>query len=210
MVPTTPFDPTSNRVTPHEPINDLPHHSLTNPQLFYPTSESRQFNRVDAGRVFSAAPRLPDSQDIGQGGRPAREPWQDHQTEIVGKKGHEMPVLKAADARIPHSHLIAFEKDRIDPELANEADTRRGRYYQRLADDEEQRKQEREGKERREEAKRTRVDTGRWQFVVTDTQASREGTGLDGRGTGSVGLRYGLPHRDRKRGEFKVPRRVET
>ncbi len=68
----------------------------------------------------------------------------------------------------------------------------------------------REDRERREEAKRTRVDTQRWQFVVTDVQASREGTGLDGRGTKSVGLRYGVPHRDRKRGEHKIPRGVET
>ncbi|RMZ88939.1 hypothetical protein DV736_g3830, partial [Chaetothyriales sp. CBS 134916] len=208
IVPTTPFNP--DNVIPNEPINDLPHHSLTGPQLFYPTSESRQFNRVDAGRVFSAAPRLPDSQDVGQGGRPAREPWQDSQLEWVGKEGQEMPVLKPADARIPHPHLIAFEKDRLDPALKGDAESRRARYYQRLADDEERRIQKREAIERAEEAKKTKVDTQRWMYVVKDVVSSREGTGLDGRGTKNVGLRYGVPHRDRRRGEHKIPRNVET
>ncbi|RMD39890.1 hypothetical protein DV735_g5237, partial [Chaetothyriales sp. CBS 134920] len=208
IVPTTPFKP--DNITPHEPINDLPHHSLTGQQLFYPTSESRQFNRVDAGRVFSAAPRLPDSQDVGQGGRPAREAWQDSQLEWVGKEGQEMPVLKPADARIPHPHLIAFEKDKLDPALKGDAETRRARYFQRLTDEEERRIQKREAIYRAEEAQKTKVDTQRWMYVVKDVVSSREGTGLDGRGTKSVGFRYGVPHRDRRRGEHKIPRKVET
>lgn len=37
---------------PHESINDLPVHSATLQQIFYPTSESRNFTRIDAARVF--------------------------------------------------------------------------------------------------------------------------------------------------------------
>jgi hypothetical protein len=36
----------------HESINDLPVHSSTTQQIFYPVSESRAFTRVDAGRAF--------------------------------------------------------------------------------------------------------------------------------------------------------------
>ncbi|KAI9719565.1 MAG: hypothetical protein M1812_003336 [Candelaria pacifica] len=36
----------------HEPINDLPTHAATMPQIFHPTSESRVFTRLDAAKVF--------------------------------------------------------------------------------------------------------------------------------------------------------------
>ena len=51
MLPTTPFEAVAG--TPHESINDLPVHSATRQQLFYPTSESRQFTREDAAKAFS-------------------------------------------------------------------------------------------------------------------------------------------------------------
>ncbi|KFY40617.1 hypothetical protein V494_03417 [Pseudogymnoascus sp. VKM F-4513 (FW-928)] len=38
---------------PFESISDLPVHAATQQQIFYPTSESRQFTRVDAARVFA-------------------------------------------------------------------------------------------------------------------------------------------------------------
>jgi len=54
MLPQTPFRPdTKNPITPHEPINDLPVHPYTRQQIFYPASESRQFTREDAAKVFS-------------------------------------------------------------------------------------------------------------------------------------------------------------
>lgn len=58
MLPQTKFDrkrlgdPTKNFT--HESINDLPVHPHTRQQLFYPTSESRQFTRADAAKVFSS------------------------------------------------------------------------------------------------------------------------------------------------------------
>lgn len=209
MVPLTHYNQ-GGPAKPHETINDIPHHKLTEPQLFYPTSESRAFNRVDAGRVFSAAPRLPDEQDIGQGGTPAQEPWRDTRPEIVGKGGTEMQILKAADSRIPHPHLIAFEKDKFDREFRNEPETRAKRYYERLQQDQERRARSKAAKEAAEEAKKTRINTDRWQFVVTEVQATREGTGLKGRGTNSPGYRYGVPSQDRKRGQIKIPTRVEV
>ena len=208
MIPTTPYTP--NRPTQHESINDLPVHTLTQPQLFYPTSESRAFNRVDAGRVFSAAPRLPDEQDVGQGGRPRKEPWQDCDMEIIGKKGHERQVLKAADARIPHPHLIAAEKDKQNSEIASEKSLLQERYAQRLKDDEVERTEGRKRRTAKEEAGQRRIERGRWEFVVKEVQATRSGTGLDGRGTQSPGFRYGVPSQDRKRGEIRIPQKVEV
>lgn len=53
MLPQTQLDPKNvGRLTPHESINDLPVHPATRHQLFYPTSESRQFNRDDAAKAF--------------------------------------------------------------------------------------------------------------------------------------------------------------
>jgi Eukaryotic mitochondrial regulator protein len=204
MVPNTPFKPTPEA---HETINDLPAHSMTLPQIFYPTSESRQFNRVDAGRVFSGAPRLPDEMDVGQGGQSV-EPWKDTSVEIVGKPGHERPVLKAADARIPHPHLIAYEKDKLDVYLPDAE--RNMRYQARLREDEEQRAGQKESDRKREERHTTRVDTGRYEFLIRDCQTTRVGTGLDGRGTQSPGRRYGVPSQERKRGAYKLPTKVEV
>lgn len=186
---------------PHETINDLPHHSLTAQQLFYPTSESRAFNRTDAGRVFSAAPRLPDEQDIGQGGTPAAEPWANSRTEIIGKIGNEMPVLKPADARIPHPHLIKYEQEKFA--ASNDPSIRpyvvQQRYVDRLKEDQTARKEMFAAREARSEERKTRINKGKWEFVFTDVQAES-----------GVGIKYGVPSQDRKRGNVKIPTRVEV
>ena len=56
MLPKTPLVPYGSKakVIPHESINDLPVHAATRTQMFYPTSESRQFTREDAAKAFSA------------------------------------------------------------------------------------------------------------------------------------------------------------
>lgn len=202
MIPTTPYTP-GEAPTPHEPINDLPVHSLTDPQIFYPTSESRAFNRTDAGRVFSAAPRLPDDQDIAQGGNPIK-PWLDTQPEKVGKGKSEIDVLKPADARIPHPHLIAYARDQVDPELRQQPDEIKARYNQRLNADAEARARAREARLAAEEKKKTRIETSRWQFVVTDVSTSQQ------KGNKYPGMRYGVPHEDRKKGQVKIPTKVEV
>lgn len=53
MLPKTPWDPKEARNPRHESINDLPVHPSTKAQIFHPTSESRHFTRVDAGKVFN-------------------------------------------------------------------------------------------------------------------------------------------------------------
>jgi len=209
MLPLTPYNPGQPPV-PHESINDLPIHRLTAPQLFHPTSESRHFTRVDAGRVFSAAPRLPDELDIGQGGTPKTEVWNDRRREIVGKKGYEHEVLKPAEARIPHPQLVAFEQDKRDPVLKNETRERTMRYEERLAADETERQERAAARKQKEEAALKRIETSRWEFVVKEVRATREGTGLDGRGTKSPGMRYGVPSHDRKKGHVKIPTRVDV
>jgi Eukaryotic mitochondrial regulator protein len=214
MVPTTPL---TTPPTPHETVNDLPVHSMTLPQLFYPTSESRQFNRTDAGRVFSAAPRLANTDDPSQPGIGlARVPaWQDTVPEMVGKPGdggrlgrHERPVLKPADARIPHPHLIAYERDRLDPQL--DPALRNERYHARLRLELDTREAAREAHRLRVERHTTRVDTGRFEFLIKDCQTTRLGTGLQGRGTASPGMRYGVPSQERKRAAVKIPTKVEV
>ena len=212
MIPLTQL---KNPPTPHEPINDLPVHQLTGPQLFYPTSESRPFNRTDAGRVFSGAPRLPDSQDVGQGGTPPRQPWQDLEPELIGrplkdketKKGNprpgEMQVLKPADARIPHPHLIAHEQDKTSRGPKLSASEIQKRYEGRLR--EEQNMIERLIRYRKEKDEKTksRVQSERWEFVVQDVKSEVLGKGV-------VGQRYGIPSQDRKKGQIKIPRKVEV
>jgi hypothetical protein len=199
MVPTTQYSETAPNRAKHESINDLPHHNLTAPQIFYPTSESRAFNRTDAGRVFSAAPRLPDSQDVGQGGTPLNEPWADTDVEIAGKRGHEAPVLKPSDARIPHPHLIKHEQDKLDPRYSENGRELHSRYEARLQQDREAREQLFAKRARKAEARKTRVDSGRWQFVFDEVNAEK-----------GIGMRYGVPSQDRKRAQVKIPTKVEV
>ena len=116
--------------------------------------------------------------------------------------------MKPADSRIPHPHLIAYEKDKIDPELERREVERR--YLERLAEEETRRKQASERAAQDEESKRTKIDMGRWQFVVTEVMATRNGTGLDGRGSKSPGFRYGVPSQERKKGQIKIPTEVRV
>ncbi|KAJ9612556.1 hypothetical protein H2200_004153 [Cladophialophora chaetospira] len=210
MVPLTTLNPTTRTPSePHESINDLEQHPLTYPQLFYPTSESRAFNRTDAGRVFSGAPRLPEEEELAiSGGK--HEAWLDNRAEIIGRPGRTRPVLKPADSRIPHPHLIAFEKDKLDRALTPLE--RRARHRERLQQDEEKRQAAKLKQREEEEAKKTRIDVGRWQLVVTEVQSTRQGVGIDGRGSGkgAVGQRYGVPSQERKKGRVKIPTKVEV
>lgn len=59
-------------------------------------------------------------------------------------------------------------------------------------------------KERSDVKKR---ETERWEFRFRDISA--ENVGPDGRDRRGVGARYGIPHEDRKKGQIKIPTRVE-
>lgn len=205
MVPTMPLTQDGPQKA-FEPINDLPVNRLTEPQIFYPTSESRPFNRVDAGRVFSGAPRLADDSPLAN--PHSRTSNQD--LEIIGRLGQEEAVLLPADARIPHPHMIDYFKDVDDPLLKSDSAERRKRHEARIKLDDVERKLKEENRKAAEDRRTIRVETPRWEILVKQVRATREGTGQDGRGTKSPGVRYGVPSQDRKRAQRKIPTKVEV
>lgn len=215
MVPTTPLyeDTRDNRNRPHESINDLPVHKLTDPQIFYPVSESRQFNRVDAGRVFSAAPALENKQ-VNDAADPAeavsRITQNPSHIEKVGKGEAEQQVLQPADARIPHPHLVAHERFRQSRPTEYREIFKA--YNERLRQEETAEKERKRLAKERQDQQLTKVqpESSRFEFRFKDVVVSKETTGTDGRGSKAPGLRYGVPSYERKKGQVKIPTRVEV
>jgi hypothetical protein len=58
-----------------------------------------------------------------------------------------------------------------------------------------------------EEQKTTRVDSSRFQFRFQEINV--DDVGRDGRSRKGTGYRYGVPFYDRRRGEVKIPTKVE-
>ena len=212
MLPTTPYN--SNFPKRHETINDLPVHRLTDPQVFYPVSESRQFTRVDAGRVFSGAPRLRTSHANAIAKDPAAAVASTTQhpasIETVGKGDDEHQVLQPADARIPHPYLVAHERDR----LAKPFESRENwnRLAERLQEEETAAKTRKEAAVQRKEESTDKVapEDSRFEFRISDVVVSKETTGADGRGAKAPGRRYGVPSYERKKGQVKIPTSVRV
>ncbi|KAL4806174.1 eukaryotic mitochondrial regulator protein-domain-containing protein [Aspergillus unguis] len=216
MVPTTPLydDAHMQRQNPHESINDLPSHRLTETQIFYPVSESRHFTRVDAGRVFSGAPARPHeavAEELADPTQAVSRITQNPQDiETVGKGDEEMRVLQPADVRIPHPTSIAFHRDRVarpnETREVQEANTRR------ILDEE---KAEKERKKKQEAARErhtlhVKPQHSRFEFRFKDAFVTRENIGTDGRGEDAPGRRYGIPSHERKKGQVKIPTQVEV
>lgn len=169
MLPQTPFRPDlpTEKIVPHETINDLPVHPKTRQQMFYPVSESRQFTREDAAKAFDEK-------------------------------------LLPADKRIAHPDMIASEKDAL---AGMSREQRFAKVHERDAKAA-QEKREAEQKRRRWEERTQRVVPGRrWDFKFQDISAEK--TGKDGRARNAVGVRYGMPHEDRKSNAVKIPTSVE-
>ncbi|KAJ5406217.1 hypothetical protein N7465_007501 [Penicillium sp. CMV-2018d] len=213
MVPITPLAEQGERQQYHEPINDLPAHPLTGSQIFYPVPESRSFNRVEAGRVFSGAPALEESEaaEISHPSDLAEKIIEDpNSIGWVGKGANARQILQPADVRIPHPHMVALERDR----LANPNEWRAVADLQskRLERQDTIEKERRERIQARREKKLTVVspEDSRFDYRIKDTIYTTETTGTDGRGSKATGRRYGVPHRDRTRGEVKIPTRVEA
>lgn len=237
MVPTTPLADKGERPTPHESINDLPVHRLTDPQIFLPVPESRHFTRVDAGRVFSAAPAL-DAGALAAGAtdpatlvdrltisaaaatKTATAATASPTIEHVGKGSAADPaqqVLLPADARIPHPEQVAFERDRRRSGNSNWRERAR-RFEARLAQQHAAEEQRRQAVAERRTAGVLRVvpsssaDTGarpaRFEYRFSDVVVSRETTGALGRGAAAPGRRYGVPSDERKKGQVKIQTRV--
>ena len=114
--------------------------------------------------------------------------------------------LLPADDRIPHPELIEVEREK-NLQISRE---------ERLERQAEREKKEAEAKVEKERKRREREDRvtkhivpegSRWEFRFQDI--SVESVGRDGRDLRGVGARYGIPHEDRKRGQIKIPRKVD-
>lgn len=199
---------------PHESINDLPAHRLTEPQIFYPVSESRQFNRVDAGRVFSGAPlQNPEEAEritSDPGAATLRITQRPKTIERVGKGDEEHQVLQPADVRIPHPHLISYHRDRLA--MPNEKHEWARRYQERIQKDEAARQERKQFAKAKEEkhTRKVQPENSRFEFRFSDVVVSKETTGADGRGHAAPGRRYGVPNYDRSKGQIKIPKRVDV
>ncbi|KAF2279590.1 uncharacterized protein EI97DRAFT_464813 [Westerdykella ornata] len=112
--------------------------------------------------------------------------------------------LLPADERIPHPELVLAERE-LAAGLSFEE--RRRLAEERLAKEQAKKKAEEERKQA-ELAKLKTVPKRRWDFVFQDI--SVEHAGKDGRGPKGVGWRYGFPHEDRKKGQVKIPTKVEA
>ncbi|KAL8751340.1 MAG: hypothetical protein Q9199_006484 [Rusavskia elegans] len=112
--------------------------------------------------------------------------------------------LLPADKRIPHPELV---------ELAKVAAQHRGREDVVKARRNELEQQEaavlnmKREQKAAQEAAAQKIDTPRWQFRFENIKA--ESAGRDGRAKGGVGARYGIPPQDRKKGQIKIPTKVE-
>jgi len=168
MLPQSSIPRPKSTTSPHEEINNLPVHPSTLVQMFLPTSESRQFNRVDAGRAFH-------------------------------------PDLLPADARIPHPEMVDFFKDaKSGGYTYSERETR---IENRYADIQAAEQQKLERARLAEERHTKVVTTHKYEFRFKDAWA--ENAGSDGRGRNAVGWRYGQALMDRKKGQVRIPTKVD-
>ncbi|KAJ8106027.1 hypothetical protein OPT61_g9815 [Boeremia exigua] len=112
--------------------------------------------------------------------------------------------LLPADKRIPHPELVQAER-----ELASglSFEERRKLAEERFAAEAAEKKREEEAKQAEIRAQKV-VPQRRWDFVFKDI--SVESVGRNGRDARGVGWRYGLPHQDRKKGQVKIPTKVEA
>ena len=114
------------------------------------------------------------------------------------------PTLLPADDRIPNPELVDIAR------WENEGHDRETRH-KLIREKDAAQAAERMEKERKhlEWQKRTQVVVPgrRWDFKFQDVSA--ELVGKDGKGRKAVGIRYGMPHEDRKKGQVKIPTKVE-
>jgi hypothetical protein len=212
MVPTTPLAQ-GGRQQFHEPINDLPAHPLTGAQIFYPVPESRTFNRVEAARVFSSAPAQThdEAREISHPSDLVEKILEEPNTiGWVGKGVNRRQILQPADVRIPHPHMVALERDRIahpnEPRAVAERQAARLERQDKI----EQERRDAAAALREDMLKNVSPEQSRFEYRIKETVYTKETVGPDGRAPWAVGRRYGVPHRDRTRGEVKIPTHVEA
>ena len=112
--------------------------------------------------------------------------------------------LKPADERIPNPAILFMERLNIQTESTQERQDAIARYLENRK----QSQQKQEAARREKEAKDTKIVRGRrWDFKFTEVNA--ELVARNGRSVDAVGWRYGMPHQDRKRGQWKIQTSVE-
>ena len=118
--------------------------------------------------------------------------------EDAAKAFHE--TLKPADERVPIPELIKLEKLKLAGVPEEEARA----AYEEEVKGQEQRLAKRASRIAEEEAARlTKVESGRFEFRFRDVNA--DVVGRTGKHPQGVGVRYGAPLQDRKRGLSKIP-----
>lgn len=114
--------------------------------------------------------------------------------------------LLPAEDRIPHPQL--FELERLKLEGVPQA---LSIIREKMLEEEKDKEAQKEKMRQREERMVKRVlpggDKGRWEFRFKNVHVDL--AGKTGRGRQGVGARYGLPAQDRKRGQIKIPTKVE-
>jgi hypothetical protein len=113
--------------------------------------------------------------------------------------------LLPAEDRVPHTELVQLEMWKNQGVQFDE------RILRMREQNEKEEKDKRDGERRRREREArevAKVDNGRSVFMFRDVKVD-EMVGADGRGKMGVGARYGVPHQDRKKGQVKIPTRVD-
>ncbi|MCJ1399797.1 hypothetical protein MMC11_003000 [Xylographa trunciseda] len=125
-----------------------------------------------------------------------------HFTRVDAAKVFNQTLLPA-DERIPHPELVELAKAQADGVNRQER-ILRARERMRIQDAEREEKEK--ARTEKEDRETTRVMGARWEFRFRDVDV--ESAGREKRGSG-IGARYGVPHQDRKKGQIKIPTRVE-
>ena len=112
--------------------------------------------------------------------------------------------LLPAEKRIPHPELVQIQRWYNEGLHKGEV----VKLQRKKIEEEERTRVAREKiKEEKEKLLVKKRETPRWEFRFRDV--SVESVGKTGRDRRGVGARYGMPHEDRKKGQVKIPRRVE-
>lgn len=114
--------------------------------------------------------------------------------------------LLPAEDRIPHPQLVELES------LRNAGVPQAEKLIRNKMAEEEKAKEDKKEEMRQLEERMVKKvhpggDEGRWEFRFRNFNV--EQAGKFGRGRKGIGARYGLPAEDRKRGQIKIPTKVE-
>ncbi|EAQ90030.1 hypothetical protein CHGG_06649 [Chaetomium globosum CBS 148.51] len=107
------------------------------------------------------------------------------------------------DAKMRIPELVQMEKNIAEGMDEREA---RGHFIKEAAESEQAFAEKQRARAVAAEGRKTRVNTGRFEFRFEKINA--EDVGPTGRARKAVGWRYGAPHMDRRRGEVKIPTHV--